>query len=262
MTLISDEDWASYERTGYLKLGKILDEHNLKGLQDRIDEIMLGKAALNYNKMLMQLDSTSGEYGDLDDQTKGHKGSSLNYRKIQDLELDDKFLEFMSYPIFEEICTHVYGEGINIACFRAMFFNKPSMKGTKLPWHQDRWNNLDKDPLVTIWAALDPATIENGCVEIIPGSHKRLINPEHPSGFLTDEQAAELCTDEDRVYLELEAGEVMLLHNWLLHSSDTNKSADSRRAFSVCYMDHDTMEKGEAISYPVIFGENAISLQS
>jgi len=89
---------------------------------------------------------------------------------------------------------------------------------------------------------LDPATKANGCVQVIPGSHKKgLINPSHPSGFLTPEQAAEHAPDDAAVYLELQAGEVALLHNWLLHRSDTNSTDIARRAYSVCYMDGNTV---------------------
>ena len=123
-----------------------------------------------------------------------------------------------------------------------MFMNKPAKQGTKLPWHQDAWTNLDRQPLITLWTALDPATKANGCVEVIPGSHKGgLVNPEHSSGFLTEEQAAELCTPDKTVFLELKPGEVALLHNWLIHSSDINQTEISRRAFSVCYMDGNTI---------------------
>jgi hypothetical protein len=99
-----------------------------------------------------------------------------------------------------------------------MFMNKPAKKGTFLPWcvsdeifffylslfsffflsltcrHQDRWTYLSIDPLVTIWAALDPSTVANGCVQVIPKSHHYLINKEHTSGFLTDAHVAEHVT--------------------------------------------------------------------
>ncbi|MBC7807684.1 MAG: phytanoyl-CoA dioxygenase family protein, partial [Akkermansiaceae bacterium] len=91
---------------------------------------------------------------------------------------------------------------------------------------------------------LDPATKANGCVQVVPRSHTQgLINPSHLSGFLTPEQAAEHATPEKVVYLELEPGEVVLLHNYLLHASDVNHTDISRRAFSVCYMDCETVTK-------------------
>ena len=134
-----------------------------------------------------------------------------------------------------------------------MFMNKPAQRGTLLPWHQDRWSSLDRDPLITVWTALDPATIKNGCVQVIPGSHhKGVINPSHGSAFVTEEQAAEHAPDEKAVYLELAAGEVVLLHNWLLHRSDVNRTDIPRRAFSVSYMDARTRDGGGG-TFPRIF---------
>ena len=255
---ITEAQWQQYERDGYLKLGKLLSDDALKQLQDEIDQIMLGDAAVDYDRMLMQLDSEDGAYDKAGAQSSGHKGRTLNYRKIQDLEFDPVFLRFMQWPIFREICAHEYGEDTEISCFRAMFMNKPAGKGTFLPWHQDRWRFLDRDPLVTIWTALDPATKENGCVQIIPGSHKAgIINPEHGSGFLKDEHVEQHCDPDKIEYLELEAGEVALLHNWLLHSSDVNQSDQARRAFSVCYMDANT-QTNKGGTFSKIFGKDAL----
>jgi hypothetical protein len=220
----------------------VLSDEELAALQQRIDDIMLGRADIDYGRLLMQLDSETGKYEDAGVQSNGSKGATLDYRKIQNLEHDSHFREFLSRPLFREICARAYGAEVPIACFRAMFMNKPSNKGTKLPWHQDAWVDLDRQPLVTVWTALDPATKENGCVEAIPGSHRRgLVNPTHHSGFLSDEQQQEHCRPEDVVYLELKPGEAVLLHNWLMHSSDVNRTPVSRRGFSVCYMDGRTV---------------------
>ncbi len=240
--MITDDQWQQFEDDGYLILGKTLTDEDLRLLQRRIDDIMLGKAELDYDRLLMQLDSSTGEYKDAPEQTNGFKGETLAYRKIQNLEHDPVFDAYLRRPLFREICSKVYGPDVPIGCFRAMFMNKPSHQGTKLPWHQDAWNYLDRQPLVTVWTALDPATRANGCVEAIPGSHKLgLVNPVHTSGFLSDEQAAEHCTPERTVYLELQPGEAVLLHNWLMHSSDVNRTEISRRGFSVCYMDGRTI---------------------
>src|SRR5690242_9182840 len=45
--LISAEQWAAYDRDGYIKLGKLLNDTDLHALQQRIDDIMLGKARVN-----------------------------------------------------------------------------------------------------------------------------------------------------------------------------------------------------------------------
>jgi phytanoyl-CoA hydroxylase len=257
-SFLSDAQWQAYQRDGYLRLGPVCQPDELLALQREIDDIMLGKASVNYARMLMQLDSSTGTYGDLGAQSKGHKGATLNYRKIQDLEFDPVFLRFMQQPLFREICARTHGAATPIACFRAMFMNKPARFGTLLPWHQDRWTSLDRDPQITLWTALDPATQANGCVQIIPGSHRSLINPSHPSGFLDPSQHAEHCPEDKAIFVELAAGECVLLHNWTLHRSDRNTTDISRRAFSVCFMDANTITKDKAV-YPRIFGEGALA---
>ncbi len=242
MARISSEQWACYEREGYLRLGQVATDTLLAAMQRRIDEIMMGEANVDYDRMLMQLDSADGVYESAGPQTRGFKGKTLNYRKIEQLETDPVFREYMTLPVFEEIARHIYGD-IAIAAFRAMFMNKPAGKGTVLPLHQDRWRALDRDPLITIYTALDAATEDNGCVEIIPRTHHTLLNPRHGSGFLTPEMAAAYDNDPRRIPLTLEAGEVVLMHNWMLHSSGVNRTSEPRRAFSVCLMDAATVSE-------------------
>lgn len=258
---LSAEQWQQFWEQGYLRLGKVVGDAELAALQQRIDDIMLGNAPLDYDRMLMQLDSTTGKISDTGPQTKGHKGATLDYRKIQDLEFDPLFLQTMQQPLFREICEAVHGQETAIACFRAMFMNKPAGKGTPLAWHQDRWTDLDRDPVITIWIALDPATIANGCVQILPGTHHTLINAADSSGFITPAQAEDALAQAEPIYLELQAGEAVLLHNWLLHASDVNKSGIPRRAFSICYMEAATQsQRGEQFS--TIFGEGALQLNA
>ena len=241
VTNLTDKQWQQYEADGYLFLGRQFDPEKLAEMQSEMDRIMLGEADVPYDKMLMQLDSSTGDYGDLASQSNGFKGATLNYRKIEDLELDPVFLRYLQKSLYVDICNRAYGRDIPIDCFRAMFMNKPAGAGTLLPWHQDRWSELNTDPLITIWLALDPATIDNGCVQIIPGSHKwGIINPDHQSAFLTEAQAEERTRDQKILNVELDAGEAVLLHNWTLHRSDTNHTNKPRRAFSVCYMDSRT----------------------
>jgi len=257
MALISDRQWREYEQDGVLRLGKLLEGEALEAMQQRFDQIMTGKASVDYSRLMMQLDSASGAYDEAGEQSLGFKGATLNYRKIEHLEFDPFFLRYMQQPIFREICERTYGAGAPVSAFRAMFMNKPAGRGTFLPFHQDRWKALDRDPQVTLYTAVDAATRENGCVQFIRGSHHELINPEHGSGFLTEAQAEAWCPPEKREWLELEAGEVALLHNWVVHGSDVNRSEQARRAFSVCYMSAETRD-AQGRTFPMIFGEGAL----
>ncbi|WP_164821770.1 phytanoyl-CoA dioxygenase family protein [Paenibacillus koleovorans] len=248
--VLTDNQWQTYEEEGFLKLGKVWTDEELNSLSVRMDEIMTGKAKLDYERLLMQREA--GEGFEQSAQTLGFKGATLNYRKIENLELDPLFLSYIQNPLFRHISEHVYWKA-HISCFRAMFMNKPAYHGSVLPYHQDRWTDLDRDPQVTVWTALDPATKENGCVKIFPGTHKHLINSDHPSGFLTDQQADHLLEHQEPIYLEMEAGEAVLLHNWTVHGSEGNTTDKSRRAFSVCYMDGDTVS-ASGKPFSIVFG--------
>ncbi len=256
---ISPNQWEDFDQQGYIRLGQIATDKQLSDMQQRIDDIMLGIAPIDYNQIMMQLDREPGTDRP-GPQSRGHKGATLLYRKIQQLECDPVFLDYMTNPVFEEICRRTYGNKAPISCFRAMFMNKPAKEGTYLVWHQDRWTNLDQDPKITIYTALDPAFLENGCVHIIPRSHRDLVNPSHGSGFLNEEQIEKIISQSDPLPLELQAGEVVLLHNWVLHSSGTNQTEIPRRAFSVCYMHGDTKTYSGS-KYPRIFGEGALTVE-
>eukprot|EP00908_Phaeocystis_cordata_P008437 Transcript_19116.p1 GENE.Transcript_19116~~Transcript_19116.p1 ORF type:complete len:415 (+),score=75.93 Transcript_19116:169-1413(+) len=200
---ISAGQWAVFDERGFVVLPReqVLAPGELEALQARIDQIQLGEADVPYDEMMMQLDSSTGRYEDAGEQTLGFKGPTLRYRKIQNLDRDPLVMTYLRNPLFREACARVYGRATPIASFRTMFFSKPSRHegsgvagGTALPWHQDRWQMLDRDPLLNAYLALDAATPQSGCVWLLPGSHRLgLINPDHHSAFLTEAQACTPC---------------------------------------------------------------------
>lgn len=137
-----------FDEQGYVVLepGQVIDSAGtLQELLDRIDDIMLGRAELDYDKvglparlpaarvgtrvlsrtrggrrpavqLMMQLDSTTGKYEDIGEQTLGHKTSSLDYRKIQNLEHDRLFRKYIQHPVFEKACRRTYGDGAITVC--------------------------------------------------------------------------------------------------------------------------------------------------
>ena len=116
--LISDEQWSEFQRDGFFRLGCVMQDGELSDLSTRMDDIMLGRAPLDYDRIAMQLDSDPERGGMPGPQSKGHKGATLAYRKIQDLEFDPLFLAFLQKPIFQRICERAYGKRVSIACVR------------------------------------------------------------------------------------------------------------------------------------------------
>ena len=99
------DQWDRYDRDGYLNLGNLLDDASLEELQNEIDAIMIGTAPVDYDKIMMQLDSTTGKTKDVGIQSLGSKGKTLNYRKTQNLDNDPHFRDYLQRPIFREAST-------------------------------------------------------------------------------------------------------------------------------------------------------------
>jgi phytanoyl-CoA hydroxylase len=241
--LLTLEELEKWEREGYVRLGQVASTDQLAALQRRIDEAMLGRVP--NEEIWFQLDTETGEYGDLKFGDGSWSIPTLNYRKIERLERDPVFLDYIRHPVFRDLTRQLIGEEVSI--YRAMFMNKPAGRGTHLPYHQDggtQWG-LSQDPWVTVWTALDDATVASGCMQVIPGSHRLGLLSDR-GHTITPEQQARHAKDEDSIFLEACQGEAILLHNLLLHRSGVNPTGKPRRAFSVCYMDAATRYVGEA----------------
>jgi hypothetical protein len=251
--MLPDGRWNDYERDGFLHLGPLLTPEEVEVLKQRADDLALGRVV--NEKIAFQAD-TGGAYEELPGIVNRFEQPTLLYRKIQGLEHDEIFSRLVLHPICLEVCAHEYGAHAPVALFRAMIMNKPAGQGTELPWHQDGGDvwKLDRDPLVTIWVALDPATRANGCMDVVPGTHKLGLLTKEGSN-LRLEDARRLCPPERVLPLEVEAGHAVLLHNWLVHRSGVNPSAVPRRAMTACYLDGRTVNQLTGTFFPTAHGE-------
>jgi len=255
LCVLTAEQLEEFDRKGFLRLGKVATQEEVAAVRQRMDDIMHGRVPVE--GIYFQMDTESGAYEDVPSGG-AFQGPSDNYRKIQELERDPVILRYVQHPFFRELCEQLIGP--EVTTYRTMFMNKPAGRGTVLPYHQDagsQWS-LSKDPEVTVWTALDPTSKANGCVQVIPGSHKLGLLSER-GHTITREQEAMYCPEEKSEYLEGEVGEVFLLHNLLLHRSGVNPTGQSRRALSVCYMDAATFDvKNPSRKFPKIFGSDAL----
>lgn len=168
--------------------------------------------------------------------TVGLARRSLAHRRVNDLELDPIFADYIRLDVFGAITAHYYRGTDAVSVFRAFMMNKPQEQGTPLDWHQDvgeGWG-IDTLPTITTWLALDQATVASGAMQLVRGSHRRgVLN----SGHFVDDTTLSQFPREAIVDLECEAGEVVLLHNLTLHRSGINTTTNPRRAISVAYVD-------------------------
>lgn len=122
-----------------------------------------------------------------------------------------------------------------------MIFKQPRVGGA-WAWHQDYgywYNNGCLAPsMASCMMAVDRATRENGCLQVVPGSHNLGRIDHGPVGEQTGadpERVQAVLQRMPREYVELEPGSAVFFHCNLLHRSDQNTSDDPRWAFICCY---------------------------
>jgi len=231
-----DAALAHYAEHGWARLGKVASDAALEAMRARCDDLMLGR--VTYPGLFFQLDTTTGNYDDLTF-GRGWEGPSLNYRKIEKLEVDPIFRAWIENALFEKIARRIVRG--DVAIYRALVFGKAKNGGTLLPWHQDGGSfwGLDRDPELQIWTALDDAPLDAGCVEVVDGSHRAGLAT--PLGGMVPQALVEARGAEALAMpLPARAGEAILVHNYLWHRSRTNRTDRPRRAFTVCYMSAET----------------------
>jgi non-heme Fe2+,alpha-ketoglutarate-dependent halogenase len=131
--------------------------------------------------------------------------------------------------------------GPNLLVWSTSFFIKQARDPAYVSWHQDAtyWG-LSAPDVLTAWVAFTDATVENGAMRMVPGSHDEQL--EHRDTFaannlLSRGQEIAVEVDEARgVDILLRAGEMSLHHVRMVHGSPANRSDDRRVGFAIRYI--------------------------
>lgn len=143
--------------------------------------------------------------------------------------LDQPFLrELLTRDEILDRMESLYGP--DLVLWASYFFVKHP-GDAEIPWHQDL-NYWPLEPVINIsaWIAIDPATEENACVRIIPGSHKKVLpHIRSKDGMQFSEMADPLFVDESKaIPMELKPGQFFIFNEKLLHQSNVNRSQKRR----------------------------------
>ena len=117
----------------------------------------------------------------------------------------------------------------------------PGVRDAGFPWHQDKFyfrKRFKTETTIGTWTAIDAADRDNGCLYVIPGSHKRDIS-EHEDIVGSQQEEFKLARDardEDGIAVEAPPGTVIWFHSHLLHKSTDNHSKRFRRSFVSHYL--------------------------
>jgi ectoine hydroxylase-related dioxygenase (phytanoyl-CoA dioxygenase family) len=156
------------------------------------------------------------------------------------LAYDTWFLTVAREPAILDMVEQVIGS--DFALWNSSFFAKPAKIGTRTPWHQDgEYWPIKPLATCTVWIALDASTTENGCLRVIPGSHRSKQLARHnrsdaPNIALNLELDKNAFDESKAIDIVLQPGEVSLHDVYLYHGSEPNLSDHPRRGMTLRYM--------------------------
>ena len=219
-TTVSDEQVAFYRENGYLTFGRIFTAPELAELRDYVDAMI---ADLPEGKRPEQMDVPHFEHPFL--------------------------FKYLTHPRVLQVIERFIGP--DIVLWSSHFISKRASDGMEVPWHQDGvyWGkSLEPMNVITMWLAVDESTVENGCMRVLPGSHRlrdrRYEAVNRDNNLFGSEVVGEDMDISRAVDLELAVGECHFHDAWTIHNSSPNVSEKRRCGYTMRYMPADVRYPG------------------
>jgi ectoine hydroxylase-related dioxygenase (phytanoyl-CoA dioxygenase family) len=143
------------------------------------------------------------------------------------------FHDLLWNPAFVVPASQLLGGRVRF--WHDQLFCKPPRHGGVVAWHQDYsyWTRTRPIAHLTCWIALDDATVENGCLQYVPGSHKWDLLPKPALAGTMDAIQSVLSEEQQAAFkpvaVELPRGYAAFHHPLMLHGSSANRSDRPRR---------------------------------
>lgn len=147
--------------------------------------------------------------------------------------------ELIRHPRILDAVEDVLGP--DLLCWGAQFFAKNGHDPSYVTWHQDgTYWGLSSPDVITAWVALTPSVPENGCMQVVPGTHLKQV--EHVDTFAESNllsRGQEIRVEvrpEDTVPVVLKPGQMSLHHVLIFHGSEPNQADYRRVGFAIRYI--------------------------
>jgi phytanoyl-CoA hydroxylase len=199
---------ATYEREGYVVF------------RDVIDPALVAEASAH----VVWLEAESGL-----------RGEDLGTELVAD---DPFWLRLVGDDRLLDIAEQFVGP--DIALFASHYISKPPRSGRPVLWHQDgAYWPLEPMAVVSLWLAIDHSTPDNGCMRVIPGTHRSELHALRERDDVDNVLGSESDTEVDEslaVDLVLAPGDVEVHHPGIMHASNANLSPHRRCGLTIRYI--------------------------
>ena len=221
---LTPEERSSWDENGYFIRYDVFSKEENDLLTQVADDIALGKIPFPDHRIFQNALVRDGKV----------EASGVNaMHSIHQMNLySPEFLARTRDPRLTDPVVDILGP--DLLGLNSLYIWKPPKIGLGFPWHQDRWYTRPQfktETTVGTWTAIDAADKENGCLYVIPGSHKIGIL-EHVALEGSQQEFKQVlgAKDEDGIAVEIPSGSVIFFDNRILHKSTDNNTERFRRS--------------------------------
>ncbi|MBX2882006.1 MAG: phytanoyl-CoA dioxygenase family protein [Granulosicoccus sp.] len=249
MTGLSEQELAAYQHRGYVIPSFKLRDDEVLQLRSTVDILIENNPDVRPEHLV---------------------NAHIARKNAEGVTGAESILELTRHPRILDQVESVLGH--DIILWGCQLFCKPAGDGMEVPWHQDgQYWPIRPLATCTVWIAIDDSVIENGCLRVIPGSHKNNKLFEHRTDnrerlTLTQTVNDQDMADAEPADVELKAGEMSLHDVYLIHGSNVNNSNRRRAGIAIRYMQatsvfcRDLIKPSDAAGFKVDFSQRPLWL--
>jgi len=218
---LSDEQVAFYHENGYLKGVRLLDEEQVERLRTELTDLF--NPECDGHELFYEYHSNESA-----------DPSRVLFHALGAWRIKPSFHDILWNPAFTMAASQLLDGAVRF--WHDQLFCKPARDGGVVAWHQDYsyWTRTKPMAHLTCWIGLDDSTVENGCLQYIPKSHRWDLLPITGLAGKMDAIRKVLTPEQmdafQPVPIELKKGECSFHHPLLIHGSQENRTDRPRRA--------------------------------
>ncbi|MCA0756708.1 phytanoyl-CoA dioxygenase family protein [Paenibacillus sp. N4] len=220
---LNEEHVRQFWERGYLVVDRVLSEQEIRTSIDALMDIIYDRSVGSRVQFVKPKSELLTE-----------EAKELAARKVHEFaDHEPRLRAIVDHPEIIGALEKLFSEKPKMVQDQAIL--KPPTGGAEKPWHQDMaYGNLAYDkPVIGIWLALDPAELDNGCMHVIPYSHRTGATPHYAE---RDWQICDTSVHVDRdVAVPLQPGGALIFSGLLHHGTPPNFSNKRRRSLQIHY---------------------------
>lgn len=230
---LSDDQVSSFERDGFVSGIRILDDDQVDLVRERLERLRAKIGSLAPELYEVEAGWTADPEG-------------VVFHFLGAWMVDDVFHDLLWHPAITVPSAQLLGVD-TLRFWHDQVFYKPPRHPGLVPWHQDYsyWTRTAPPRHITVNLVLDDTDLENGCLHVVPGSHRWPLAPkvafDGPMDALLEHLPGDLQAAFQPLPLPLRAGEASIHHSHTVHGSFANRADRPRRAVVINTMAPDTL---------------------